>query len=103
MPDEVFELTIPSKVFDYMSVGRPILFGILGEGRDILRSTGGNIEFKPSDPYSFKAALISLHERHEALEWRARTNPDVVRRMYSREHNTDVLLDVFEQVQAVYR
>ena len=32
-----FRLTVPSKVFDYMSIGRPIITNISGEGSSIIK------------------------------------------------------------------
>jgi glycosyltransferase involved in cell wall biosynthesis len=34
--DSSMEKTVPSKLFDYMTAGKPILFGIKGEGKEIL-------------------------------------------------------------------
>ncbi len=96
--DKVFELTIPSKVFDYMSVGRPILFGITGEGADILHATGANIAFEPNNPESFVQALEILDDRLTALEIKAEKNPITVRGTYSRETNTEKLVEVFKTI-----
>lgn len=97
-PDRVFDLTIPSKVFDYMSANRPILFGIRGEGADILNSTGGNVAFEPSDPASFLIALARLDTEYSSIGFRALTNSAVVGGIYSRERAVDRLIDVFDRL-----
>ncbi len=96
--DKVFELTIPSKVFDYMSVGRPILYGISGEGAAILGSTGANIAFSASDGPSFAEAMRNLDANYAHLQAAAAKNPLAVRGRYSRERNVEVLVQVFEQL-----
>lgn len=89
--DDVFALTIPSKVFDYMLVSRPILGGIIGEGKNILESTGGNLCFTPSDEQSFSVALhemvtnLTHYEKHAAL------NAERVCRDFRREEQVQVL------------
>ncbi len=45
--DPCLEKTIPSKVFDCLLAGRPIVAGIAGEGCDILAETGANVSFEP--------------------------------------------------------
>jgi glycosyltransferase involved in cell wall biosynthesis len=94
--DAVFDLTIPSKVFDYLAVGRPILFGINGEGRDILDSTGANLGFAPGDEASLATAIRSMIADYEHLNARAERNPAAVTGDYSREANTRQLAALFE-------
>lgn len=54
-----FKLTVPSKVFDCMSLGRPIISTIQGEGKEILRSTGANIVVSPGNVVELSQAFIS--------------------------------------------
>jgi glycosyltransferase involved in cell wall biosynthesis len=95
--DAVFDLTIPSKVFDYLVVGRPILFGINGEGRDILESTGANVGFTSGSEDSLAAAIRGMIADYEQLGARADRNPTAVSEAYSREANTSRLAGLFER------
>jgi glycosyltransferase involved in cell wall biosynthesis len=97
-PDKVFELTIPSKVFDYMYVGRPILAGILGEGKDILETTGANICFSPSNLDSFKNALKEVISKFSIFESHAYKNTKIVAYSYNRENSGRLLIDIFSKV-----
>lgn len=45
----LFETVIPSKTFEAMAVGTPILHGVRGESADIVRRTGAGILFEPED------------------------------------------------------
>ena len=96
--DDVFKLTIPSKVFDYMIVNRPILFGIDGEGRELMDSTGGNIGFLPSDEQSLLEALRIAWTKFDDLQEKARHNSDVISEKYTREANAIRLLSVFNSL-----
>jgi glycosyltransferase involved in cell wall biosynthesis len=98
MPDEVFKLTIPSKVFDYMLAGRPILAGISGEGKRILESTGGNVCFVPCNIKSFKESLVKICSNLSFYEEKASKNYEYVICRYTREMSTFELIKVFEQV-----
>jgi glycosyltransferase involved in cell wall biosynthesis len=98
--EEVFALTIPSKVFDYMLVERPILYGVRGEAQEILASTGANVGFTPSDEASLTAAIGDGIARIAALEAQASRNADTVRARYSREAATEVLAGVLAATAA---
>ncbi|MBI1649584.1 glycosyltransferase family 4 protein [Hyphomicrobium sulfonivorans] len=96
--DPVFEKTIPSKVFDYMLVGRPIIAGVAGEGAAILRETGGNIVFAPSDQTAMAAALLDGMVAWERLASRSIANRQVATDRYSREQSVVTLEQVFQRV-----
>ncbi len=93
---DVLSLTIPSKVFDYMLMDRPILCGVAGEALSILRETGGNVEFASSDVSSLIKAIDLLSADILDYERRALSNSGVVRSRYSREFATEALIQVFE-------
>jgi len=90
-PDETMEKTIPSKVFDYLAAGRPILFSLAGEGRQILERTGANLFFRPGDPADFLAALRKLRADLPGYAARAQENRELARREFSREAAVDRL------------
>lgn len=94
-PDEVFHYTIPSKLFDYLRAGRPILGGIPGEGAEILAETGGNVTFAPSDPDALRAALRRVADEYPQLQERAKGNVELVRERFTREKATQELEGLF--------
>jgi len=96
----VFEKTIPSKVFDYMLVGRPILAGLKGEGASILAQTGGNVLCEPSDRRSMAEAIGRAVGNWPELAEKAKANRAVATEKYSREEAVGVLEDIFNKVAA---
>lgn len=56
----LFETVIPSKIFECMGMGIPILHGVKGESRDIIETTKSGISFEPEDPNSLAAVLERL-------------------------------------------
>lgn len=58
--DPLFRHTIPSKLQHYMSVGRPILAGIEGEGRTLLEACGAAQIFAPMDVAGARDAMLAL-------------------------------------------
>ena len=95
-PDKAFERTIPSKVFDCMAAGRPILAGVAGEGREILESTGANICYQPGNQQDLEQALEQLMRDYQRLQLLAYRNPQVIRNGYTRERAVEALMRVFD-------
>ena len=98
--DKVFALTIPSKVFDYMIVNRPILSGVLGEGNDVMGQSGGNVAFTPGNEDELLQALEQLDAHYPELAQKAQGNAQIVLGNYSREQAVATLLSVFEKLKA---
>jgi glycosyltransferase involved in cell wall biosynthesis len=99
-PDKAFERTIPSKVFDCMAVGRPILAGVGGEGKDILESTGANVCYEPGNQGDLEQCLERLMRDYANLQKLAFRNPHVIRSTYTREQAVAVLVGVFDSLVA---
>ena len=99
-PNKAFERTIPSKVFDCMAVGKPILAGVLGEGRSILESTGANPCYEPGCQQSLEQALETLIEDYPQWQRLASGNPRVVRDQFTRQRAASVLAHVLDAVLA---
>ncbi len=90
IPSPVFDLTIPSKLFDYLATGRPIIAGITGEGASVLSSLPGNHVIPPSDISAATDAIrgvIGRERWHDGLS----ENRTTASRRFSRRANADVL------------
>ena len=58
--DELFEVTIPSKIQAYLKCGKPILVGVLGDARNMIEGNGAGISFLPEDVESLKSAVKKM-------------------------------------------
>jgi glycosyltransferase involved in cell wall biosynthesis len=96
--DPVLEKTIPSKVFDCLLAGRPIVAGIAGEGCEILAETGANVSFEPGNLAELKNALRKAVEHFDEIHAQAPRNVEMVLERFTREKAVDVLTDVFGKV-----
>jgi glycosyltransferase involved in cell wall biosynthesis len=56
----IFETFVPSKLFEILAMGRPIIGSVRGEARSILERSGGALLIPPEDPPSLVAAVDSL-------------------------------------------
>ena len=83
--DEILEKTIPSKVFDYLLVSKPVISGIKGEGKEILQQTGGCVNFDNQSKYSLYEAVKYSIENYDELSKNAYDNMKNVLKDYTRE------------------
>jgi glycosyltransferase involved in cell wall biosynthesis len=70
---ELFKQVIPSKIFESMGMGIPMLLGVGGESAELVEKEGVGIPFEPENPDALCAALIRL-----------RQNPDLYQRLRDR-------------------
>jgi colanic acid biosynthesis glycosyl transferase WcaI len=59
----LFEAAIPSKLYEIMACGRPIVLGVDGEARRlIVDEAGAGLYVEPEDPHALVAAISHLHD-----------------------------------------
>lgn len=66
---ELFETVVPSKIFETMAMGRPIIMGVRGESRQIVMDAQAAIEMEPESEVDLVNALTRLADN---LELRSR-------------------------------
>ncbi len=93
----LFRTVIPSKLFEAMGMGLPILMGVEGEAGDIVRDGETGIGFKPEDAVALADALVQL--AHDAqLRDRLKANALRVAKQYDRSYLAHRMLQVLEGV-----
>jgi len=75
---DLFVGAIPSKVFDYLTVNRPILYGLRGEGAALLGNCQGNLSFHPGDVNSLCEAIRRLKSEYSARFQAAQKNSSLL-------------------------
>jgi glycosyltransferase involved in cell wall biosynthesis len=63
----LFRTVIPSKIFEFMGAGRPILTTVEGESRAIVERAGAGVFCAPEDPAALATAVRALREQPERL------------------------------------
>jgi glycosyltransferase involved in cell wall biosynthesis len=57
---ETFRSVIPSKIFESMAMGLPILHGVEGESADLIEAEGAGLVFEPENAEALVRALVGL-------------------------------------------
>ena len=65
---ELFMTVIPSKLFESMGMGIPILHGVAGESAEIVEREGVGLLFEPEDDVALCDALVQLREDSQAYQ-----------------------------------
>ncbi len=95
--DPVFASVIPSKLFEAMGTGRPILLASpKGEASSIVEETGAGLHVNAEDPVALAEAVRSLVNDEAALAALQKASARAAER-YDRTRLADEMLDVLEQ------
>ena len=57
---DLFQTVIPSKIFESMAMGKPIVLGVQGEVKDIIEEAGCGICIQPEDAGELAQAICRL-------------------------------------------
>ena len=96
---ELFATVIPSKLFEGMAMGVPVLHGVRGESAVIVEREGVGLTFEPENAEALANALLMLatdHNQRRALAVRAREAAP----RYDRAVLAGDMLRILEQVVA---
>jgi glycosyltransferase involved in cell wall biosynthesis len=98
--DPLFRSVIPSKIFESMGMGLPILLSLPeGEASGIITQTGSGIVIPPEQPDKLAKAVLELSMETVLHKKLSKASADAAAR-YSREMQATKMLDVLEQVVA---
>ena len=96
----VFATVIPSKIFEAMGMGVPIVMSLPeGEATAIVRENGCGVCVRPEDPAALAAALVRLAEDPATLQ-RLRAAAFAAAPRYSRDAQAARMLDLLRSVAA---
>lgn len=95
---ELFGTVIPSKIFETMAMGRPIIMGVDGDARDIVMDAGAGIEMEPDSPESLVQCIEKLTDSPTLAAEISRSARTYVARHYNRDELAARYLRLLEQV-----
>jgi len=86
-PDPLFLTVIPSKIFESMAVGTPILMAVQGESARIVEETGSGFCIPSGDAETMARKICDLESDRPRLASMSHSGRDAVATQYSREAN----------------
>ncbi|MFY9876177.1 MAG: glycosyltransferase family 4 protein, partial [Rhodomicrobium sp.] len=95
----LFETVIPSKLFECMAMGIPVLHGVAGESATIVQREGVGISFEPENASALARSIADLIGDPERRAEMAR-NATAAARRYDRAELAGAMLKTLERVSA---
>ena len=96
---ELFSTVIPSKLFECMGMGIPVLHGVAGESADIVEREGVGLFFEPENPDALVTALRRM-QRDAAFSTQCRERCLVAAGRYDRGALAAVMRQALERLAA---
>ena len=98
----LFQTFIPSKMFEIMAMGRPIVGSVQGESAEILLRSKGAIVVRPEDSQAIADAVLQLAQNPIKARQMGLEGRKFVQKHYSRASLAKRYLKVFEEAVATY-
>ena len=95
--NDLFKSVIPSKLFECMGMGIPVLHGVEGESAEIVKRENIGLLFEPENPEALLSALLRV-DRDPDLRRRLRENGPIAAQRYDRAALALRMLKVLESV-----
>ena len=96
--DPVFDTFIPSKMFDFMACGKPILLSVDGEARRIFEEAEAGIYVEPENFYDLSDAILKLYNNPELCKQYGENGHNYVIRNFNRTIQSEKLERVFHRL-----
>ncbi|CAM5549472.1 glycosyltransferase involved in cell wall biosynthesis [Aquamicrobium terrae] len=93
---DLFSTVIPSKLFESMAMGIPVLHGVRGESAAIVEREGAGLTFEPENAWQLRDRLVEL-SRDRQLAGRLGANGVRAAGRYDRRHLAARMLGLVEQ------
>lgn len=100
---ELFKTFIPSKMFEIMACGTPIIASLKGEAADILTESKAAIVVEPDNASEIAAAIKSIIDDKERYALMEKNGPNFVKQSYSRNVLAEKYLEIIRNMQVVHK
>jgi glycosyltransferase involved in cell wall biosynthesis len=99
----LFRTVIPSKIFEIMGMGRPILCAVDGECRKIVEEAGCGVFVEPENVDQMVETILNLKQKKGLLEAMGKNGRSFVERFYNRDVLAEKYLKLLKEVVAESR
>lgn len=95
---ELFETVIPSKIFEMMAMGKPIIMGVRGEALRIVEEAGAGVAMEPESASSLLVALDKVRNGTRGSGQKAENIRQHLAKYYSRDALANRMLTILAEV-----
>jgi len=94
--DPLFEITIPSKLYEYMAAGKPIVCSVGGEAAELVSGLGCGLPVAPSDSAALAESVRRLQANPQWGRLLGEAGADCVRELFSGDSLMDAYAELVE-------
>ncbi len=100
----LFQSVLPSKIFEFLAMERPILLAVGGQAEELVVASGAGVSLPPGDPRALASAVIELKSREAAdLEAMGRAGRRFVLARFHRKEQAKTYRQLLATVTQRYR
>lgn len=96
-----FKKNIPSKIFDYLANGKPIIINLEGEASKIIQNARAGLVALPEDPQSLKEEILKLYQNPLLRETMEESGLIYARQYYDKKIISKNLEEVLSYVSKI--
>ncbi len=97
-PHDVFKSVIPSKIFEFMAMGTPMIYGVEGCSAEIVEKAGAGYCIPSGNPRAMADAVLELQKDPQRLKQMGACGREAVAKEFSRVVKAKEMLRSFEEV-----
>jgi glycosyltransferase involved in cell wall biosynthesis len=97
----LFRTVIPSKIFEIMAMGRPILCAVDGECREIIEQSGSGVYVEPENVDQMAETILQLWKRRDTLGKMGENGRVFVERYFNRDDLAKIYLGLLREVAGI--
>lgn len=97
---EIFRGALPTKMFEAMACGKPLILGVAGEAERLVRDAGAGYCIPPEDPVSMHQAISQIMQHPANARQMGERGRQYVQRNFDRDARTQQLTEVLQAVIA---
>ena len=94
---KLFNSALPSKMFEYMACAKPIIVGIRGEAKKIVRSSESGIAIDPEDPIMLSKAILTYYNNKEKCKSDGQNGMTYITKKLSKEMLISNMINHFKK------
>jgi glycosyltransferase involved in cell wall biosynthesis len=95
---DVFKTVLPSKMFELMACGRPVILGVEGQASTVLLDSGGGICIEPGNAAALAGAICLLHDDGALRQKLGSAGREYVVKKFSRGQKAAAYIQVLEKL-----
>jgi len=96
-PSPVFETVVPTKIYEYMAAGLPVLSNVAGETRELIARSGAGITVEGGNASAIATAIAELADNPNRLEQLGNSGVEFVKANVSWDASAAAYLKVLER------